>query len=105
MKSLIKKTKRRPSLLTLQSLLFPPEGIPEEAEEAEVEEVDPHGVVQHEAEVLSLEVVRMVTTQTVHGLTLFLPPMLLPRDQRMHHTLLLKSLPGLPLQTRMTRMV
>jgi hypothetical protein len=105
-KSLIKKIKRRPSPLTLQSLPFPPEGTPVEAEVAEVGEVDPDGVVpQHEAEVLSLEVVRMVITQTAHGLTLFLPPMLLLWDQRMHHTLVLKSLLGLPLLTRMTRMV
>ena len=77
-----------------------------EAEVEEVEEVDPDEVVpQHEAEVLPREVVRMVITQTAHGLTLFLPPILLPRDQRMRHTLVLKSLPGLPLLTRMIRMV
>jgi hypothetical protein len=57
-KSLIKKTKRRPSLLTLQSLPSLPEGTPVEAEEAELEEVDQDEVVlQYEAEVLSLEVV------------------------------------------------
>ena len=77
-----------------------------EAEVGEVGEVDPDEVVpQHEAEVLSLEVVRMVITQTAHGLTLFLPPSLLLWDQRMHHISVLKSLPGLPLLTRMTRTV
>jgi hypothetical protein len=56
MKFLVKKTKRRPPLLTLQSLPFPPEETPVEAEVEEVEEVDPDEVVpQHEAEVLSLE--------------------------------------------------
>ena len=73
-----------------------------EAKEEEAEEVDPDEVVpQHEAEVLSPKVVRTVITQRAHGLTLFLPPILLLRDQRMH-TLVLKRL---PLQTRMTRMV
>ena len=75
------------------------------AEVEEVEEVDPDEVVQHEAEVLSLEVVRMVITQTAHGLPLSLPPILPSRGQRMHHTLVLKNLPGLPLLTRMTKMV
>jgi len=68
-----------------QSLpLLPPEVTPVEAEVGEVGEVVLDEVVpQHEAEVLSPEVVRMVMflTQIAHGLPLLLPPMLLPRDQ------------------------
>lgn len=79
-----------------------------ELEVVEVEEVVPdEAVPQHGAEVLSLEVMRMVIIlkQTAHGLPLFLPLMLLIRDQRTHHTSVVKSLSGLALLSRMTRMV
>ena len=73
------------------------EGVEEEVEAVEEEVVLDEVVPQHEAEVLSQEVVRMVMllTQMAHGLLLLLPSVLLHRYQRMRHSLAVKHLSSL----------